>query len=116
LSPLRLALAFTLIEDSLVSRSSLVQIANDCGLSPSYFAQAFKVSTGLSPYQWLARRRIDKATELLVGSKMPLSEVATRCGFVDQAHFSKAFRKAKGVPPSVWKRDSHTQKLMPESR
>lgn len=104
LSPLRLTQALSLLEDSLLTRSTVTQIAVNCGLSSSYFTQAFKASTGLSPYRWLVQRRLEKATELLAEATMPLSEVATRCGFVDQAHFAKAFRKSTGVPPSVWRR------------
>ncbi|TWF58846.1 helix-turn-helix domain-containing protein [Neorhizobium alkalisoli] len=106
LAPLRLSRAVTLLEDSLTNRMTLLQVAGECGLSLSYFARAFKASTGLSPYQWLAQHRIDKAIQALESSMLPLSEIATLCGFADQAHFARAFRKAKGVTPSAWRRDA----------
>lgn len=104
LTPLRLTQAFHLLEDSISNGATLTEIARSCGLSPTYFAHAFKVSMGVSPYRWLASRRIKKATELLAGSRIPLSEVATKCGFVDQAHFAKSFRKMHGIPPSTWRK------------
>jgi len=105
LTPLRLSRAITLLESSVTNRMSLSQIAIECGLSSTYFARAFKVSTGLSPYRWLAQHRIEKASQTLTSTLLPLSEIAAQCGFADQAHFARVFRNTKGVPPSIWRRD-----------
>jgi AraC family transcriptional regulator len=73
--------------------------------SPSYFSCAFKRTFGASPHAYLMRRRISMAVELMLGSDAPLSEIAISCGFADQAHFSRQFRRTMGYTPSTWRRE-----------
>ena len=83
---------------------SLEQLAGLTGLSRSHFARAFKTSTGLPPHRWLLARRVEMAEELLLHSKLPIEEIAIRCGFSDQSHFTRTFSKMKGVSPGEWRR------------
>jgi AraC family transcriptional regulator len=73
--------------------------------SPSYFSSAFKRTFGASPHAYLMSRRISMAVELMLGSDAPLSEIAIDCGFADQAHFSRQFRRTMGNTPSTWRRE-----------
>jgi AraC-like DNA-binding protein len=50
-------------------------------------------------------RRIGMAVELMLSSDAPLSEIAINCGFADQAHFSRQFRRTTGYTPSTWRRE-----------
>lgn len=72
--------------------------------SPSYFSAAFKRTFGASPHAYLMKRRITMAVEQMLGSDAPLSEIAMNCGFADQAHFSRQFRRMMGSTPSSWRR------------
>jgi AraC-like DNA-binding protein len=83
---------------------SLADLANDCGLSASHFSRAFRQSTGLSPHQWLLKRRVDMAKTLLPDRKLSLSEVALACGFSDQSHFTRVFARLAGISPGAWRR------------
>lgn len=105
LTPVQLNRATMLLDANLDAQLSLSDIAAQCGLSSSYFARAFKTSTGATPHRWLAHRRIDKATDLLKNSVLSLKEIASACGFADQAHFTRAFGEAKGVSPAAWRRN-----------
>lgn len=96
--------AMDLMSNNLRGDLTLDALARACGLSASYFARAFKASTGLTPHQWLADQRLKTAVELLKNSSMPLHEVARTCGYADQAHFTRSFSQKKGMPPSVWRR------------
>ena len=82
----------------------ITDIAYACGLSTSYFTRAFKATTGMPPYQWMMRRRVDKAMDLLKRGRLPLSHVADICGFVDQSHMTRVFKKMTGIPPGTWRR------------
>ena len=62
----------------------------------------FKRETGLSPKEYLTRRRMERACELLAEQKLTPSEAAVRCGYGDLFQFSKAFKKFTGLPPSRW--------------
>ena len=68
-------------------------------LSSYYFARQFKRSTGLSPHQYINQQRIEKAKRLLKQRKYSITQVAIECGFSNQSHFSRAFRKATDITP-----------------
>jgi len=82
----------------------LSTVANECGLSTRHFARAFHQSTGMTPHQWLLRYRVDRAKDLLLKHKLSVNEVAVLCGFADQSHFTRVFRKLVGYPPAEWRR------------
>lgn len=81
----------------------LARLAEECGMSRSYFARAFNQCVGVSPHRWLTRQRIERAMELL-GSARSLADIAIHCGFSDQAHLTRTFVKLVGVTPSRWRR------------
>jgi AraC-like DNA-binding protein len=83
---------------------SLEHLARACGLSRSHFARAFKRTNGHSPHRWLLAQRTALAEHMLLNSKYSLAEIATRCGFADQSHFSRVFTGIKGLAPGEWRR------------
>src|SRR5271163_4291457 len=91
---------------------STAEVASECSLSAGHFARAFRHSTGLSPHQWLLRRRIDEAHGLLRDSRFSLAEIARACGFADQSHFTKAYTRRRGISPGAWRRQ---QEIAPKS-
>jgi AraC-like DNA-binding protein len=85
-------------------RVGLADLAREAGLSRSHFARAFRNTTGIPPHKWLLARRLELAQELLRKSTLSLEEVALRCGFSDQSHFTRVFSKAMLVSPGEWRR------------
>jgi AraC family transcriptional regulator len=83
---------------------SIAEIAHECGLSSGYFARAFKLSTGVSPYRWLTNMRVERAKELLKNPRCELADIAQLCGFVDQSHFTRVFSRSEGYSPGRWRR------------
>jgi AraC family transcriptional regulator len=88
----------------LAGAPSLAAIAAACGVSGSYFARAFRRSTGLPPHSWLNQARIERARLLLRQRRQSLSEIALECGFVDQSHFTRVFARRIGLTPGAWQR------------
>jgi AraC-like DNA-binding protein len=82
----------------------LAELARECGLSRSHFARAFRATIGMPPHKWLLARRIELAQDLLRNSSLPLEEIATRCGFTDQSHFTRVFSRVLHVSPGEWRR------------
>ena len=76
----------------------------------AHFSRAFKRTFGLSPHAYVLRRRIERAGQLMLEGNTPLSEIALRCGFTDQAHFSKRFRLHTGATPTAWRREQLMQR------
>jgi len=80
-------------------------LVNVSKLSTSYFFRAFKGSFGKSPHAYIASRRIARAQQMMIGADAALCQIAVACGFSDQAHFSRMFRREIGKPPGVWRRE-----------
>lgn len=104
LAPWQIRKVRTTVAEGLEGRLSTSALAKRVGLSASHFARAFKASTGHSPRAFVMRQRIDRARALMIGTDMPLCEVALECGFADQAHLSRLFRQLVGFSPSTWRR------------
>jgi AraC-like DNA-binding protein len=106
----RLKRAFDFIEEHLAEPITLAEIAGYAGLSRMYFAAQFRAATGLRPHEYLLRRRIERAQELLSLSCLTLVEVALSVGFQTQAHFTTVFKRFAGETPHQWRRQ-HRQTL-----
>jgi AraC-like DNA-binding protein len=106
----RLKRAFDFIEEHLAEPITLAEIAAYAGLSRMYFAAQFRAATGLRPHEYLLRRRIERAQDLLSLSCLTLVEVALSVGFQTQAHFTTVFKRFAGETPHQWRRQ-HRQTL-----
>jgi transcriptional regulator GlxA family with amidase domain len=105
LVPWQLRIAKEYLHEHLVGEVSLEDLAGLTRLSLSRFARAFKASTGLPPYKWLLKERINRAQSLMAITNHTIAEVATMVGFADQSHFTKAFRRVTGATPRHWRAD-----------
>jgi AraC-like DNA-binding protein len=82
----------------------LEDLARACGLSRSHFARAFKIAVGMPPLQWLQLQRVEGAKDLLLNSTLPIDQIAHHCGFADQSHLTRAFRRIVKATPGAWRR------------
>jgi AraC family transcriptional regulator len=104
LAPWQLRRACDFIIANLEGDPSMAEVANECRLLSSYFARAFKQTTGVPPFRWLTNQRVVRAKELLQDPRRELADIAQLCGFVDQSHFTRAFSKSEGHSPGRWRR------------
>ena len=79
-------------------------LANVAGMSPYQLDRRMKRVFGLTTGQWLLKTRISEAQRLLIESDAPIATIALEVGYGDQSAFTKQFRRATGVPPSVFRR------------
>ena len=96
--------AVALIDERLEVGARVTDLAADVRLSQSHFSRAFKLSFKSSPRQYIQQRRIARAQQLMLKTDNQLSDIALACGFSDQAHFSRTFRKCVGLSPKAWRR------------
>jgi AraC-like DNA-binding protein len=81
-----------------VTSADLEEVA---GISRFAMARHFRACLGTSPYRYLVMRRLDRARRLLRrGSR--LADVAAACGFADQSHMTRHFKRAYGLSPGRW--------------
>ena len=106
LAPWQLRRATEHMARNLTGSGLLAEVATKVGLSQSQFYRAFKISTGVPPYQWQLNLRIAKAKELLRDGVLPIAEIALATGFAEQSHFSRVFQKVVGFSPGAWQRDN----------
>jgi AraC family transcriptional regulator len=93
------------IQDNLSGNLTVADMANLVQMGPCHFARAFKESTNMPPHQFVLRRRIERALQMLKETQVNLASVAYELGFSSQGHFSTVFRKAAGVSPSEYRQD-----------
>jgi AraC-like DNA-binding protein len=85
-----------------ISRAEAAAVAH---LSEGHFSRLFTRRCGATFTETLARFRIERACELLENPAPRLREIALECGFGDQSHFCKVFRRLKGVAPRQYRRE-----------
>lgn len=85
---------------------TLDDLASSVGLSRYHFARRFRVSVGTTPHEYVLQQRVARAQTLLTRTNYPLLDIALICGFADQSHFNRVFKKHVGVPPGHYRKCS----------
>lgn len=104
LTPWQMAAVERHLRDNLMRHVGVAELAQVAGLSESWFSHCFRQGTGETPQRWQARLRLGAAKAMIENHELPLAQIAHATGFADQAHLSRAFRNAHGMPPSAWRR------------
>jgi AraC family transcriptional regulator len=94
----------TFVEEHLSQSIRLADLSGVVGLSVPHFSRAFRQSFGQPPHLYVIQRRLERARHLMLTSDIALSELAVVCGFNDQAHFCRLFRRC-GRTPGAWRRE-----------
>ena len=84
-------------------RVSLAELASVAGLSRFELVRRFREQNGITPHAFQTNLRIERARQLLSGGGSP-AEVAAECGFADQPHLNRVFKRAVGVSPGRYAR------------
>ena len=85
------------------------EIADVCKLNRSYFSKLFRDTMGCPPQEFLIRLRLARAAELMRTTKSSIGVIAAACGYPNQLHFSRAFKKRYGVSPREWRGQNKTR-------
>jgi AraC family transcriptional regulator len=87
----------------LSAKITLAELAAVAGLSRMHFASQFRAATNLRPHEFVLRRRVQRAEELLQNTTTPIVEIALSMGFQTQAHFTTIFKRFVGSTPNRWR-------------
>ena len=99
LSQPRLSRVLNYVRDNLDRDLSLTELANVAGVSPSHFKTLFRQRMGMPVHQYVIRRRVEYAAELLTRGNRPLAEIALQAGFSNQSHLARWTRRILGATP-----------------
>jgi AraC family transcriptional regulator len=103
----RLKRVLDYIAASLEENISLAQLSAIAGMSPHYFSELFKQSTGRTPHAYVLLQRIERAKQRLCDPKSSIIEAGLDAGFENPSHFARVFRRLVGSTPSRF-RAEHT--------
>lgn len=83
---------------------TLERMGADLHVSPYHLAHVFKAVTGFSPMQYIIRRRMGEAQNLLISTDFSAAQIAAMVGYDSASHFSGIFRKVVGLPPAAYRK------------
>lgn len=100
---IRLGVIIALMTRRLGSPVTNAEMASVAGMSVRSLERCFAQEYGIAPQQYLKRLRIQTACRLLVDTKESISAISLRCGFADQSHLTREFRKVVGLTPGSYR-------------
>lgn len=91
------------IESNYKNKITLSDVAKFLRCSESSFSHSFRKEIGVSPYEYIIRKRLNKAKELLKTTNASISEIAEQAGFNSEANFIKTFRMKNNMTPNTFR-------------
>jgi AraC family transcriptional regulator len=95
-----------MLHDESASRQTLAELARRAGRHPVQVCRQFHRRFRCTIGEYVRRLRVGRAQSLLTSSELGLAEIALACGFSDQSHFTRAFRRLTGVPPRQYRKQT----------
>ena len=92
--------AMSYIDNNIGNKLSLKEIASTVCMAETYFSSVFKKFNGISPWEYITIKRVEKAIDLIKNTNMSKLEIAEKCGFSSSSNFYKAFFNITGKKPS----------------
>lgn len=93
----------TYINEHFSEDYSLDTLSEKFGYSPSHFEHSFKSITGSTPFVYINRIRIIKASEMLKSTDKKITDIAAECGYSNISYFNRTFKKIMGVSPKEYR-------------
>jgi AraC family transcriptional regulator len=104
LAPWRLKRLTLHVECNLGGNLETEALAKVAGLSVCHFNREFRKRIGVPPHRYVMQKRVEYAKRIIAGTNRSIIEVAAECGFSDQSHLTRLFKRFVGETPGVWRR------------
>jgi AraC family transcriptional regulator len=101
----RLKRVLDYVGDNLAANLGLAELAAVAGMSPHYFTELFRQSTGRTPHQYVLLQRVERAKQCLRNPRISIIDAGLDAGFQNPSHFARTFRRLVGTSPSRYKCD-----------
>ncbi|QHT62314.1 helix-turn-helix transcriptional regulator [Paenibacillus lycopersici] len=95
--PVQISRGIAYIEEHVTEPITIEQVARHAGWSHEHFTRVFVAAVGVSPKRLLLERRLRHAEELMLHGNLSVKQVAYRSGFGDEHHFSKIYKRIRGI-------------------
>lgn len=95
---------FDFIDENLHRRIVIDRLAVTAGVGTAQFARLFKRATNVTLHQYIIKRRVERARDLLTETDTPIAEIAHECGFADQVHLTRFFGRIVGTSPASYRK------------
>jgi len=92
-----------LLADAYAKPLSLGDLAAGAGVSQQHLLKICRLAGRLTPMQQLNRKRLEVASDLLLNTGLPLSQISDQCGFLNPFHFSRNYKQFWGESPLRWR-------------
>jgi AraC family transcriptional regulator len=99
------------LDESYLLAPGLADLAAVGGVHPVHLSREFRKRYLITIGEYIRKRRVEHASELLSNSGMPMAEIASTCGFSDQSHFCALFKKYSGLTPAKFRDLSERPRL-----
>jgi two-component system, response regulator YesN len=103
--PIRVAIEY--INNNLKNELTQKEVADHVHLNPSYLSSLFKEHVKLTFSEYVTRRRIQRAKELLMTTNLPINDIAEESGYKTAKYFIKIFKELEGETPSAYRKNSN---------
>lgn len=97
--------AVAFINGHLTEELNIESIAQHVGMSKSYFSTLFKKMSGIPPWDYITRKRIDLAMLFLRNDDLSILQISERCGFTSISNFNRCFKNITGISPSTYRKE-----------
>ncbi len=94
------------IDNNFCNEISLTELGDFVGVSPNYFSTLFHNISGITLWDYINSKRIDKAIYLLHTENINILDIAIECGFNNTANFNKVFKRITGMTPSMYRKNA----------
>ncbi len=106
---MQMADALAFLESRLDRPVAIDDLAAVANMSPSTLNRSFHRTVGCSPVDYHLKLRIDRAADLLAGSRLSITGIAEMTGFFDSNYFSRQFRRRRGISPRDYRKQHRLQ-------
>jgi AraC family transcriptional regulator len=106
LSKHKLVMVIEYMDEYLEQNIGLSELAQVVNMSQYHFVRLFKQSVGITPHQYLIKKRVERAKQLLRQGDLSIADVALRCGFANQGHLGYHFKRLMNATPKAFLNNS----------
>jgi len=107
--------AISYVEQHLQEPLGMREVANQIHLNPSYFSALFKEQTGFTFSEYITRSRLQKAKELLLQTRLSITDISEQIGYQTPKYFIKLFKDYEGISPNQYRKQANEAGSMVEN-